>query len=108
MLTSHANPISTTKSRQPWTDLFMEGELAPEWRSLLLRYPARFVLAFDNVLSDDWTDKYARQANLWRAVLAKLPPEVGHAVAHRNAERLWKLAPAQPGQGCTALRLRNP
>lgn len=104
LLTSHANPITATASRQPWTELFMEGELAPEWRSLVLRYPDRFVLAFDNVWTGDWTDKYARQADFWRSALAKVPAEVAHAVAHGNAERLWKLAPAVAGQGCAAVR----
>lgn len=103
-LTSHANPITATASRQPWTDLFMEGELAPEWRSLVLRHPDRFVLAFDNVWTGDWTDKYARQAALWRGALGKLPAGVAHAVAHGNAQRLWKLAPVQAGQGCAAIR----
>ena len=104
LLTSHANPITATASRQPWTDLFMEGELAPEWRSLVLRHPDRFVLAFDNVWTGDWTDKYAQQASFWRSALAKLPAEVAHAVAHRNAQRLWKLVPVQAGQGCPAIR----
>lgn len=104
LLTSHANPITATASRQPWTDLFIENQLAPEWHALVLRHPDRFVLAFDNVWTGDWTDKYAQQADLWRGALAKLPAEVAHAVAHRNAERLWKLAPARPDQGCAAIR----
>lgn len=102
-LTSHANPITATASRQPWTDLFIENELAPEWRALVLRHPDRFVLAFDNVWTGDWTGKYADQARLWRGALAKLPAEVAHAVAHGNAERLWKLPPARAGQGCAAI-----
>ena len=46
-----------------------------------------------------------QQVDLWRKALGKLPDEVAHAVAHGNAERLWKLAPAMPGQGCAALKL---
>jgi predicted TIM-barrel fold metal-dependent hydrolase len=102
-LTSHANPITTGASRQPWTNLYAGDELAPQWRSLLLRYPERFVLAFDNVWPEHWSDKYAQQVKLWRHALGKLPPEVAHAVAHRNAERLWKLSPASAGEGCAAL-----
>jgi predicted TIM-barrel fold metal-dependent hydrolase len=100
-LTSHANPIATASSRQPWTNMFAGDELEPEWAALLARYPERFVLAFDNVWPEHWSDKYAQQAKLWRHALGKLPAEVAHAVAHRNAERLWKLPPAGAGDGCS-------
>lgn len=102
-LTSHANPITGRASRQPWSNMFAGDELAPEWSALMLRYPERFVLAFDNVWPEHWSDKYAQQVKLWRHALGKLPAEVAHAVAHRNAERLWKLAPADAGQGCAAI-----
>ena len=104
-LTSHANPLTVNESRQPWTNMFADGELAPDWKALLLRHPDRFVLAFDNVWPEHWSEKYARQADLWRKALSGLPAEVAHAVAHSNAERLWKLAPAMAGQGCAALKL---
>ena len=103
LLTSHANPIATRASRQPWSNLFSGEELAPEWRALVLRYPERFVLAFDNVWREHWSEQYSQQARLWRGALGKLPAEVAHAVAHGNAERLWKLPPASAGQGCAAL-----
>lgn len=102
-LTSHANPIATNASRQPWTNMYVDRELAPEWHALVLQYPERFVLAFDNVWSDHWSENYVQQVKLWRHALGKLPAHVAHAVAHRNAERLWKLAPALPGQGCAAI-----
>jgi Amidohydrolase len=102
-LTSHANPITGRASRQPWSNMFAGDDLAPDWSALVLRYPERFVLAFDNVWPEHWSDKYAQQVKLWRDALAKLPAEVAHAVAHRNAERLWKLAPAKAGEGCTGL-----
>ncbi len=104
-LTSHANPLAVIESRQPWTNMFAAGELAPEWKALVLRYPDRFVLAIDNVWPEHWSEKYVQQVELWRKALGKLPAEVAHAVAHRNAERLWKLAPAMAGQGCAALKL---
>jgi hypothetical protein len=102
-LTSHANPITTNMSRQPWTDMYLQEELAPEWRALVVRYPDRFVLAFDNVWPEHWSEKYAQQVRLWRNALGKLPADVAHAVAHGNAERLWKLAPAAAGLGCAAV-----
>lgn len=102
-LTSHANPITGRASRQPWSNMFAGEDLAPDWSALVLRYPERFVLAFDNVWPEHWSDKYAQQVKLWRQALGKLPPEVAHALAHRNAERLWKLAPAKAGEGCAGL-----
>ena len=104
-LTSHANALVTIESRQPWTNMFSDEELAPEWKPLILRHPDRFVLALDNVWPEHWSGKYVQQVELWRKALGKLPDEVAHAVAHRNAERLWKLAPAMAGHGCAALKL---
>ena len=101
-LTSHANTLVVNESRQPWTNMFADGELAPEWKVLVLRHPDRFVLAFDNVWPEHWSEKYVQQVELWRKALGKLPDEVAHAVAHGNAERLWKLPPAIAGQGCNA------
>ena len=102
-LTSHANPLTVNESRQPWTNMFAGGELAADWKALLLRHPERFVLAFDNVWREHWSGKYVQQVELWRSALGKLPAEVAHAVAHGNAERLWKLPPAIAAQGCAAL-----
>jgi len=104
-LTSHANTLVSIESRQPWTNMFSGEELAPEWKVLILRHPDRFVLALDNVWPEHWSEKYVQQVELWRKALGKLPDGVAHAVAHGNAERLWKLAPAMPGQGCAALKL---
>lgn len=103
-LTSHANSLSVSESKQPWTDMFARGELSPPWKVLVLQYPDRFVLALDNVWPEDWSDTYVKQVELWRQALGKLPSEVAHAVAHGNAERLWNLAPAVAGQGCGALQ----
>lgn len=93
-MTSHSNPVITSESNQPWTNLFEGQELTAGWKALFMRYPDRFVLAFDNVWPEHWGSTYLRQAALWRHTLAALPPEVAHKVAHGNAERLWNL-PAQ-------------
>lgn len=103
-LTSHANTLSVRVSKQPWTNMFARGELSPPWKALVMQYPDRFVLALDNVWPEDWSDTYVKQVDLWRQALGKLPAEIAHAVAHRNAERLWNLAPAVTGQGCAALQ----
>jgi predicted TIM-barrel fold metal-dependent hydrolase len=90
-MTSHANPVAISKSNQPWTNMFKGEMLAPEWKELVVKYPDRFILAFDNVWSDHWGDFYLREAEYWRKAFAVLPKEVAHAIAHGNAERLWDI-----------------
>lgn len=94
-MTSHCNPVSAAEARQPWTRFFEGEHVAPAWRELLLAYPDRFVLAFDNVWPEQWGDFYLREAALWQRALAELPPDAAHALAHGNAERLWHLPPVQ-------------
>ncbi|MCH9051108.1 MAG: amidohydrolase family protein [Proteobacteria bacterium] len=94
-LTSHANPVVTGNSRQPWIDMFDDEALAPVWKDLMTQYPDRFILAFDNVWAYHWGTVYLRQIALWRQALAALPHEAAHAIAHGNAERLWRLPPAR-------------
>jgi hypothetical protein len=31
----------------------------------------------------------------WRKAMADLPDDVAHAIAHGNAERLWRIKPKQ-------------
>ena len=94
-LVSHSNPLTKAKSRQPWIDLFDGGEkLAPRWKALFIEYQDRFILNFDNVFKEHWGKLYVSQAALWRKALSDLPHAVAHAVAHGNAERLWRLPTA--------------
>jgi predicted TIM-barrel fold metal-dependent hydrolase len=95
-ITSHANPIFTAKrgeGHQPWTSMFRTfgTSLSADWRELVVTRPDRFILGFDNVYPEDWGDFYLSQVRLWRGALSELPPHVAHAVAHGNAERLWRL-----------------
>lgn len=93
---SHANPVVVSKSKQPWVDLFDGGaELSPQWRALVLRYPDRFIVGFDNVWAEHWGSFFTDQVALWRKAFANLPHDVAHAIAHKNAERLWRLPPAK-------------
>ena len=94
-LTAHTTPLSVRKSSSPWTNMFSGKRLAPQWKALVTRHPDRFVLAFDNVWEAHWGPFYLKQIALWRKALADLPHDVAHAVAHKNAERLWRLPPAQ-------------
>ena len=90
-LTSHSNPIAVARSNQPWINMFKNNVLAPEWESLIVASPKRFIFSLDNVWSDQWRNGYKEQVSLWRNALGKLPQDVAHAVAHGNAESLWKL-----------------
>lgn len=90
-LTAHTTPLSSDKSREPWSNLFSGRRLAPRWKTLVVRHPNRFVMAFDNVWEAHWGPFYLKQVALWRKALADLPPDVAQALAHRNAERLWRL-----------------
>lgn len=94
-MVSHSNSVSVPHSQQPWINMFEGDRLAAPWKSLILQYPDRFVLNFDNVFAEHWGDFYLKQVKLWRGVLKELPEEVAHALAHGNAERLWRLPPAQ-------------
>lgn len=90
---AHTTPITVNHSREPWTNMFKGESLAPEWKRLFISHPDRFVLGFDNVWVNHWKNFYIPQVKLWRKALGELPGEVAHAVAHRNAEKLWNLPP---------------
>ena len=90
-MTSHTNPVAISNSNHPWTNMFKGEVLAPEWEELVVKYPDRFILAFDNVWSDQWGDFFLREAEYWQKAFAVLPKHVAHAIAHGNAERLWNI-----------------
>lgn len=94
LITSRANWYGIKQKSQPWTEMVGANGLIPAWRKLVLQYPDRFILAFDNVWQEDWGWFYIKQAHIWQKVLQSLPSAVAHAVAHRNAERLWGLPTA--------------
>ncbi len=96
-ITSHSNPVSTSRSRQPWVNMFDGQILKAEWRVLIICFPRRFILAFDNVFAGHWGAFYLAQAAVWRHALEQLPADVAHLVAHGNAERLWNLPPTSSG-----------
>lgn len=90
-ITSNSNNIAVARSNQPWVNLFKGNTLDPQWRSLILTYPRRFIFAIDNVWPEQWRNGYKEQVQLWRYALNILPENVANAIAHDNAERLWKL-----------------
>jgi len=90
-MTSHTSPVTIRGSEQPWTRMFDGDALKAEWAKLVTQYPDRFVFAMDNVWADHWGDYYVDGVQYWRKAVAGLPAPVAHAVAHGNAERLWKI-----------------
>ena len=90
---SWSNTVTRPLTQQPWANLFEGRKLAAKWKALIVEHADRFVLGFDNVFEEHWGRLYVEQAALWRTALATLPSNVAHAIAHRNAERLWKLDP---------------
>jgi predicted TIM-barrel fold metal-dependent hydrolase len=97
-IAAHSNPISTGESKQPWVNMFTGNiftgyRLDPAWRELIISNPDRFILGFDNVFPEHWGSFYLQQVTLWKKALEDLPHEVARKLAHKNAERLWGLAP---------------
>jgi len=92
-LTAHTTPVIVQSSSEPFVNMFQGKAIAPEWKELLLQYPDKFIFALDNVWKNHWTKFYHDQMRYWRRAMDDLPPEVAHAVAHGNAERLWKIPP---------------
>lgn len=97
-LTSHASP-RVAASSQPWVNMFSGEGLADDWRALIERHPDRFVFAIDNVWPEHWKHEYGREIARWRRALGMLPPAVASAIAHGNAERLWRLVPKPSTRG---------
>jgi len=92
-LTAHTNPAIIRHSNQPWVNMFRGAAIAKEWKELLLQHPDRFIFALDNVWERHWKEFYLDQMEYWRKAIGDLPRDVAHAVAHGNAERLWKIPP---------------
>jgi predicted TIM-barrel fold metal-dependent hydrolase len=100
-LTSHSTSIEASpitfvpKSKDPRTKMFEGKRLSADWKQLMIEHPDRFILGFDNVWPEHWSQYYLDQIKLWREAIKELPLEVAHAFAHGNAERLWRLPPVR-------------
>lgn len=92
-MTAHTDPVITSQSNQPWTQMFSGDLLKDEWKQLMIQHPDRFIFALDNVWQRHWQDFYIEQIAEWRKALAELPSNVAHQFSHGNAERLWRLSP---------------
>jgi predicted TIM-barrel fold metal-dependent hydrolase len=98
-MTSRADPIDLARShgKQPWQNMFNANDLKPRWKELLATHADRFIFAMDNHIAEGhWNSRdYPRRVPLWREALDTLPITAADAIAHGNAERLWKLPRAE-------------
>jgi len=71
------------------------GQLCPDWRALILKYPDRFLIGSDTWINQRWL-YYDGLMQGYRAWLGGLPPEVARAVGWDNGARLFGLP--DPGE----------
>lgn len=71
------------------------GQLCPEWRALLLRYPDRFLIGSDTWVNQRWLH-YDETMQGYRAWLGGLPAGVARRIAWDNGARLFGLSNHRP------------
>ena len=64
------------------------GKLCAEWRALLLKYPARFMIGSDTWINQRW-QQYDELMKGYRAWLGDLPADVARKIAWDNAATLF-------------------
>jgi Amidohydrolase len=69
-----------------------DGQLCPEWRALLMKYPNRFVIGSDTWVNQRWLyyDELMQSYRLW---LGGLPATVARRIAWDNAATLFGVVP---------------
>ena len=64
------------------------GQLCPEWRTLMLKYPDRFMVGSDTWVNQRWL-YYGDLMQAYRTWLGGLPPAVAQRIAWDNGARLF-------------------
>ncbi|MES2413148.1 MAG: amidohydrolase [Pseudomonadota bacterium] len=64
------------------------GKLCPEWRTLLLKYPGRFMIGSDTWVNQRWT-QYDDLMKGYRTWLGDLPADAARKIAWDNAATLF-------------------
>jgi hypothetical protein len=64
------------------------GKLCPEWRALLLKYPARFMIGSDTWVNQRW-DAYEDLMRGYRTWLGDLPADAARRIAWENGAALF-------------------
>ncbi|RYF42062.1 MAG: amidohydrolase [Comamonadaceae bacterium] len=65
-----------------------QGKLCPEWRTLLLKYPGRFLIGSDTWVNQRW-DAYDELMKGYRTWLGDLPADVARKIAWDNGAGLF-------------------
>lgn len=82
------------KSSHLWVELALRSDVAPggaldpEWRTLFLTHPDRFMVGTDTWVTSRW-ETLAEGMRAIRGWLGQLPGDVAEQIGHRNAERLF-------------------
>ena len=66
------------------------GQLCPEWRELLVKFPGRFLIGSDTWVNQRWSD-YDGLMKGYRTWLGELPPEVARRIGWANGAQLFGL-----------------
>ncbi|MFW2355796.1 amidohydrolase [Hydrogenophaga sp.] len=72
-----------------------DGQLCPEWRTLLLKYPDRFMIGSDTWVNQRW-QYYGELMQGYRTWLGGLPADVARRVAWDNGAKLFGVATPPP------------
>ncbi|MEI8195367.1 MAG: amidohydrolase family protein [Phycisphaerae bacterium] len=67
-----------------------DGEIKSEWKTLLEKYPDRFMFATDSHKTYR-QEKYDNIVSVWRNILGKLDEDLAKMIAHDNAMRIFDL-----------------
>ncbi|WP_300650424.1 amidohydrolase family protein [Hydrogenophaga sp.] len=73
----------------------VDGQLCPEWRALLLKYPDRFMIGSDTWVNQRW-QYYGELMQGYRTWLGGLPADVAQRIAWDNGAKLFGLATPTP------------
>jgi hypothetical protein len=79
-------------------EMSFHGEINPLWGPVLMKYPGRFMVGTDTWVVgmggvNDRLDSFSEVVKAIRVWLQLLPPELGEAIAHGNAERFFAQLP---------------
>ncbi|WP_137918310.1 amidohydrolase family protein [Hydrogenophaga sp. 2FB] len=72
-----------------------DGQLCPEWRALLLKYPDRFLIGSDTWINQRW-QHYDELMKGYRTWLGGLPANVARRIAWDNGAKLFGVATPKP------------
>ncbi len=79
-------PTLTTELSLRASEIAPGGQLAPAWRTLLLRHTDRFMIGTDTWAPGRWLE-YIALVGEHRRWLAQLPPEAAQRIAYENAAK---------------------